>query len=147
MITKAKILVPLMWIVLLLNGCALFTSHYDATRHENFTKLKAVHVKFLEDWTEGSTKVWNENEVRTYCDEGDLKFREAYEFAKSKDNNDKTGQRAVKILWDEFDENCQLCLKRKKLFSKTFKDELLTEIEKNYDYAISGELSRVNAPQ
>lgn len=147
MITKFKVFMSLMWLGLLLNGCALFTSHYDATRHENFTKLKAVHVKLFEDWSEGSEKVWNADEVKAYCDQGDLMFREAYEYAKSKDNNDKTGQRAVKILWDEFTDNCKLSLKKKKLFSKTFKDELLPEIEKNYDYAISGELSRVNAPQ
>ncbi len=146
MITKAKVVVFSMCIALLLNGCALFTSHYDATRHENFTKLKAVHVKLLENWSEGSQKVWNKSEVRSYCDEADLKFREAYEFAKSKDNNDKTGQRAVKILWDEFNDNCKLLLKKEKLFSKTFKDELLSEIERNYGYAISGELSRVSAP-
>lgn len=140
-------LVTLIGCILLLNGCALFTSHYDATRHENFTKLKAVHVKFFDDWTEGSEKKWNEDEVASYCDNGDLSFREAFEFAKSKDNNDKTGQRAVKTLWEEFKENCKLSLSKKKLFSKTFKENLLPEIEKNYDYAIAGELTRVNAPQ
>ena len=133
--------------ILLLSGCALFISHYDATRHENFTKLKAVHVKFFENWTEGSGKIWNESEVASYCDKGDLSFREAFEFAKSKDYNDKTGQRAVKILWEEFGENCKLSLDKKKLFSSTFKDSLLPEINKNYDYAIAGEFSRVNAPQ
>lgn len=140
-------LLSLIGFVLLLDGCALFTSHYDATRHENFTKLKAVHVKFFDDWTEGSEKTWKENEVASYCDNGDLSFREAFEFAKSKDNNDKTGQRAVKILWEEFKENCKFSLRKKKLFSKTFKENLLPEIEKNYDYAIAGELTRVNAPQ
>ena len=140
------ILIPVI-LALLLNGCALFTSHYDAIRHENFTKMKAIHVKLFEDWTEGSNKVWKADEVSSYCDKGDLSFREAFEFAKSKDNSDKTGQRAVKILWEEFDANCKLSLKKKKLFSKTFKDNLLPEIEKNYDYAIAGELSRVNAPQ
>ena len=98
MIKRNKFLILLAWVVLLLNGCAMFTSHYDAQRHENFTKLKAIHMKFFEDWTEGSEKTWKESEVRSYCDEGDLKFREAYEFAKSKDSSDQAGQRAVKIL-------------------------------------------------
>ena len=133
--------------VLLLNGCALFTSHYDATRHENFTKLKAVHVKLFDNWTEGSEKTWKEDEVTSYCDKGDLSFREAYEFAKSKDNKDKTGQKAVKILWEEFKANCKFSLSKKKLFTMTLKENLLPEIEKNYGYAIAGELSRVNAPQ
>jgi hypothetical protein len=133
--------------ILLLTGCALFTSHYDATRHENFTGLKAIHVKFFSNWTEGSGKTWKENEVAAYCDQGDLRFREAFEFAKSKDNDDKTGQRAVKILWQEFNDNCQLSLDKKELFSRIFTDELLPEIETNYDYAIAGELSRVGAAE
>jgi len=147
MVAKAKFFVFSICIALILNGCALFTSHYDATRHENFTKLKAVHVKLFENWSEGSQKVWNESEIKSYCEEADLKFREAYEFAKSKDNSDKTGQRAVKILWDEFNANYNLLLNNKKILSKTIKEEMLSEIEINYGYAISGELSRVNAPQ
>lgn len=143
---KFHLLVLIGW-ALLLNSCALFTSHYDATRHENFTKLKAVHVKLFEDWTEGSEKTWKEEEVASYCDRGDLTFREAFEFAKSRDNNDKSGQKAVTLLWEEFKENCKFSLSKKKLFSKTFKENLLPEIEKNYDYAIAGELARVNAPQ
>ena len=143
---KVYIVIPAL-LAILLNGCALFTSHYDATRHENFTKLKAVHVKLFEDWSEGSSKTWSENEVSTYCDKGDLSFREAYEYAKSKDNKDKTGQKAVKILWEEFSANCKLSLKKQKLFKKVIKDNLLPEIEKNYGYAIAGELTRVNAPQ
>ena len=130
-------------VLLLLCGCTLFTSHYDATRHENFTKLKAVHIKFLDDWTDGSNKVWVEEDVSSYCDRGDLSFREAFEYAKTRDNKDGTGQRAVKILWEEFGDNCEMSLKRKKLFSRVFKDNLVLEIEKNYSYAIAGELSRV----
>ena len=85
--------------------------------------------------------------MSAYCDKGDLNFREAFEYAKSKDKSDGLGQRAVKILWEEFSANCKLSLKKQKLFSKIFKDNLLPEIEKNYDYAIAGELSRVKAPQ
>jgi hypothetical protein len=143
---KVYFIIPVL-LAFLLNGCALFTSHYDATRHENFTKLKAVHVKLFEDWSEGSSKTWSQNEVSTYCDKGDLSFREAFEYAKSRDNKDKTGQKAVEILWEEFGANCKLSLKKKKLFSEIFKNELLPEIEKNYGYAIDGELTRVNAPQ
>lgn len=142
LVKKYLISFPLLF--LLLSGCSLFTSHYDAKRHENFTKLKAIHMKFIDDWTIGSDKQWHKNDVRQYCDRNDLSFREAFEFAKSKDNTDKTGQRAVKILWSEFTANCKMSLKKKTLFSLTFTKLLLAEIEKNYDYAIAGELSRVN---
>ena len=133
--------------LVILNGCALFASHNDATRHVNFTKLKAIHVRLFNDWSDGSGEVWNEEKVASYCDKGDLSFKEAFEIAKSNDNNDKAGQKSVKILWDEFKENCKFSLSKKKLFSKTFKDNLLPEIERNYDYAIAGELSRVSGSQ
>lgn len=138
----------LIWIALLLtlNGCALFTSHYDATRHENFTKLKALHLKFFDNWSEGSEKVWDKSAVTAYCDKGDLRFREAFEFAKSKGKKDNSGQQAVKILWQEFTANCELSFSKKALFSTKFKTQLLTEIVENYDYAIAGELDRVKAP-
>ncbi len=131
-------------LLLAMSGCALFTSPYDATRHENFTKLKAMHIKLFDNWTEGSAMAWNEGEVKQYCEAGDLKFREAFEFARSKDSNDKTGQTAVKILWDEFSDNCRLSLKKKKLFSKVYAEETRPQIEQNYGYAIAGELERVN---
>jgi len=141
---RSFIFVPLM-LMLLLNGCVLFTSHYDATRHENFTKLKAMHFKLFDDWSVGSDKTWVESEVSAYCDRGDLSFREAFEYAKSKDDSDKTGQEAVEILWEEFTANCEFSLKKRKLFSQAFLKELTPEIELNYNYAIAGELSRVGA--
>ena len=144
MLIKKFFLFFLLISLLSLTSCALFTSHYDAKRHENFTKLKATHMKFFADWTVGSGQKWNKNKISRYCDNADLRFREAFEFAKSKDDTDKTGQHAVKILWEEFNANCKLSLKRKKLFSHTFKEQLLSEIEKNYKFAISGELARIN---
>lgn len=141
---KAFLVLPLLFGILL-SGCAMFTSHYDATRHENFTKLKAVHIKLFDNWTVGSEMSWVENEVKQYCENGDLRFREAFEFAKSKDHKDKTGQTAVKILWDEFTANCSLSLKRKKLFSSVYAEETRPQIEQNYDYTIAGELSRVGS--
>jgi len=143
---QMKVVIPLL-LTLFMSGCAVLTSHYDATRHENFTKLKALHIKLFDNWTKGSDMLWNENEVKQYCDRGDLTFREAFEFAKSKDTRDHTGQTAVKILWDEFSDNCKLSLKKKKLFSQVYVDETRPQIEKNYGYAIAGELDRVNAPE
>lgn len=130
---------------LIFSGCALFTSHFDAIRHQNFTQLKAFHVKFLEDWTEGSNKVWSETSVAEMCDRGDLKFREAYEYASSRDKADKSGSKAVKNLWSIFEKNCAKAAK--KAFSKAYSTEMIQEVSKNYQYAIEGELSRVGGSE
>jgi hypothetical protein len=130
--------------VISISGCALFTTHYDATRHENFTKLQAFHVKFINDFTLGGSKQWNLNDTSAVCDLGDLKFREALVYAQSRDNEDGTGARAVSILMQQFDEDCQFSKSRAKSFGKAWASEHLEQIELNYGYAIAGELSRVN---
>jgi len=133
--------------ILSLTGCALFTTHYDAIRHENFTKLQAFHVKFINDYTEGGPKQWSKSEIDKVCDSGDLKYREALVYAKSKDNKDGTGERAVSILKEQFEDDCKFLIKRGKSFGKAWAGEHLEQIKKNYGYAIAGELSRVGKPE
>ena len=143
MIKTIKCYVVTIFSILLLTSCALFTSHYDATRHENFTKLQAFHVKFINDFTASKNKKWNAARIEKVCDSGDLKFREALVYAQSKDDKDKSGARAVSILKEQFEADCKLANKRKKNFSQAWAGEHLEQILQNYAYAIAGELSRV----
>lgn len=138
-----KLQFAIMISILVLSGCALFTTHYDATRHENFTKLQAFHVKFINDFTDGSSKQWGLKEVNTICDSGDLKYREALVYAQSKDNKDGTGERAVRNLKEQFEADCEFSKSRSKSFGKGWALEHLEQIKINYGYAIAGELSRV----
>lgn len=146
MIRNKAYWLSLIGMVFVINGCALFTPNKDRTRHVNFNKLEAIHIKLF-DWSVGSGNAWNKKKVASYCDRGDLSFKEALEIAKSKDNSDNDRQKSVKILWDEFKENCKFVLHKNKLFSKAFKDNMLPEIKRNYHYAIAGELSSVSASQ
>lgn len=143
MIKNINLYFVIIFSLLILTNCALFTSHYDATRHENFTKLQAFHVKFINDFTTSKDKKWSPAKVEKVCDSGDLKFREALVYAQSKDDKDKTGARAVSILKGQFEDDCKLINKRKKNFSKAWASEYLEQILQNYAYAIAGELSRV----
>jgi len=126
-------------------SCSLFTSHYDAIRHQNFTKLYAFHTKFIEDHTDGSDHVYLEDEIKSTCDTGDLKFREALIYAKSLDKDDKTGEKAVQFIHDEFMANCKKLIKKKKLYKPFYSQEALSLIKKNYEFAIKGELKRIGA--
>ncbi|MDM8568698.1 hypothetical protein QUF50_04130 [Thiotrichales bacterium HSG1] len=134
-------------LLIFLTGCSLFVSHYDATRHENFTKLQAFHTKFIDDYTKGSHKSWQMDAVKSNCDNGDLRFREAFIYAKSRDNANKSGERAVGNLWEQFLADCELSLKKGKLFSSGWSEQHLEEIIQNYTHAISGELYRVSSPK
>jgi len=134
-------------LITLFAGCS--STKYDDPRHENLTDLKAFHVKFIQDYTEAETKTetttWDQASVKSRCDQGELKFKDAYTYARSKDKGDDTGSKAVKELNAQFSRNCAMLLKRKKHFSKTFaegEDGILSEIKQQYDLAIAGEESR-----
>ena len=147
MITNLKFYIVAILSLLIVSSCALFTSHYDATRHENFTKLQAFHIKFINDFTANENKTWDAGKIESICDAGDLKYREALIYAQSQDNEDATGARAVSILKEQFEDDCRLAQKRKKNFSKVWAGEHLEQILMNYAYAISGELSRLTKPE
>ena len=126
-----------------LQGCALFVSHYDAGAYQYFTSLKAFHAKFLEDYKTGEGKLFDETKTKATCDTGELKFREASEYAQGK--QDTTRVKAIEYLHNLFSNDCKLSLDHKKLFGSDFADQELEQIKKNYDLAIAGESARVGA--
>jgi len=128
-----------------LQGCALFVSHYDAGAYQNFTNLKAYHVKFLEDNKSGEGKLFDEAKTKTACDTGELKFREASEYANGK--QDTTRVKAIDYLHNAFNKECELLtLKSKKLFGSEYVVQETEQIKQNYDWAIAGECARVGTP-
>ncbi|MBJ8927802.1 MULTISPECIES: hypothetical protein [Citrobacter] len=139
-----KYAAPLMFCTfLLLSGCALFVSHYDAGAYQNFTNLKAFHLKFLEDNTAKPGNTFDETKVKATCDTGDLKFREATEYAAGK--HDDSRVRAIHYLDNVFESDCRRAMKDKKLFSVVYADEKTDVVKLNYDLAIRGESSRVGS--
>jgi hypothetical protein len=129
---------------LFLNGCALFVSHYDAGAYQNFTNLKAFHIKFLEDNTNGPGKKFNAEKTAVTCDAGELKFSEATEYANGK--NDETRVKAISYLHNIFKANCSMALQGEKLFSENYSKYQISETKKNYDLAIDGENIRIGNP-
>jgi len=127
-----------------ISSCALFVTHYDATAYQYFTSLKAYHLKFLDDFTANDNKIWDETALNNACDTGELRFREAIEYATGK--KDESRVHAFEYLHNAFKSQCQLSIRTKKLFSKTYVEEQKKDVAANYDWAISGEVSRVGAP-
>jgi hypothetical protein len=123
-------------------GCGAFVSPYDARSYEYLTELKAYHLKFIDDFTEGPGKSWNEQAVSQACDAGDLKFKEAIEYEKGKPSPDQTRLNAFMILNDEFHDNCKELMQKGRLFSPSYSAEKRAEIEQNYNLAIKGETIR-----
>lgn len=130
-------------LMIVLPGCTWFASHYDANAYQYFTSLKAFHIKFLEDNKATSENAFNEGKVRLACDSGDLRFREASEYASGK--QDGTRVRAISHLHNVFQRNCQVALRGKKLFGIAFADEQIKDLKENYGFAIEGETDRVGS--
>jgi len=135
----------LFFIALALSGCSLFVSHYDAAAYQNFTSLKAYHLKFLDDYSTVGGHKWNDASVKATCDLGELKFREAHEYALGK--KDDTRVRAIEYLHNAFTRQCKDSLQNQALFNAKYVDQERATTSQNYDWAIEGELTRVNAPK
>lgn len=137
-------ILTLLCLVFLLNGCGLFVSHYDAGAYQYFTSLKAFHTKFLEDNRFADGRIFDEPKTKITCDAGELKFREATEYAVGK--HDDTRVNAISYLHNIFKRNCKLTLDNKKLFGVEYAVQQIEDLKKNYDLAIAGESARINAP-
>lgn len=148
-------------LMLMLSGCAWFVTHYDAGAYQNFTNLKAFHVKFIEDSvidpkaSEVSIRQ-KLNEIKVECNKGELKFREAREYALGKQDNTRVD--AISYLYNDFanrcgklsgaiDENNNVNSDGLKPFSKIVAKELIPVVEMNYDLAIKGEFVRIGGPK
>jgi len=123
-------------------GCGALVSPYDARSYEYLTQLKAYHLKFIDDFTEGPGKIWNAQAVSQACDVGDLKFKEAFEYENGKSTPDQNRLEAFKILSEEFQDNCQELMAKNRLFRQAYSAEKRAEIEQNYSLAIKGEIVR-----
>jgi hypothetical protein len=127
-----------------LNGCALFVSSYDATNFEKLTSLKAYHLKFIDDFTEGQGKSFDRSALDKAADVGELKFREAEEYAQGR--HDQTRVNGIQNLHGRFTAHCNALKRSHSLFHEEFSKELRAEIGENYDEAIKGEKVRPGAP-
>lgn len=127
--------------VILLGGCRWFVSHYDATAYENFTNLKAFHLKFFDDYgVADQGKTFDGAKIRATCDTGELRFREAKTYADGK--GDQSRARAVDILHKVFRRDCDLAIRAKRLTEEYVKEQK-PQVAKNYDLAVAGESDRV----
>ena len=128
-----------------LYGCGLFLSPFNVVSYENFTSLKALHLKLIDDFTDTPGKTYDQNKIEEMFNMGDLKFREALEY-ETQNTKDRTRTEAFEILYDQFRADYKFLVDRNKLYNEAYAKEIKNEVEKNYNLAIKGELSRRNTP-
>ncbi len=124
-----------------LTGCV---STYNQGHYENLTKLKAYHLKFLDDHTAAPKKKFSNTQLGVYQAEGDLKFREAEEYvAPLGDDLRVNGLKNVHTLYTR---HIAEVAEDRALMPQSYAAQKKEVTEENYNTVINGELSRMGAP-
>lgn len=128
--------------LLMLISCSLIGG-YSARSLEYLTSLKASHMMFIDNFTEGDSKVFNEEKLKINVSENELKFREAIEYSTSL--NDELRTENLTILHDIFQLDAGKIQGDKALLTK--KDAEMMKEASNHAYvlAIKGECVRPEA--
>lgn len=142
---KDRVVVGWFWLALLgllAGGCATLTSGVDRTFLAKLDGLKAYHMSFIDEFTAGPGKQWDQARVQGACSQGNGMFQEAAAYAEGKGGDRKA---AIDLLHDVFKNNCEV-LGRGTLLSGAASQQLKEEVEGNYADARAGECSRAGLP-
>lgn len=140
-----KKLVSTTLILLLLQSCGLFLSPFSAQSYQYFIELKVLHLKFIETFTQSGENEFDRKLIDEFYNIIDLKFREAIEY-QNQITEDRTRLTAFEILREEFEDNYNELTSGEELFGEVYANQLWEEVDKNYNLAIKGELSRRDVP-
>jgi len=120
--------------VLLLAGCG---TTKDAIARDDIATLKASHLAFIDQFTEGTGKTWNDQKLSSATAAMEKRFTDAEQYAATKKDARRT--KALSILHRQFKKNADTLARKKAFFRPTFAAELKAEVSQNYDLALKGE--------
>ena len=121
--------------VLLLPGCG---TTKDAKSRNDIASLKTTHLAFIDEFTEGAGKAWDDQKLttRTAAVETEFSNAEQYEATKKKD---ALRSKAISILHSQFKRHAAMLESRKTFFRAKFAANLKDTVTQNYDQALRGE--------
>jgi hypothetical protein len=120
---------------LLLSGCPTTS---DIMSRNDIATLKTTHLAFIDEFTEGAGKTWDDQKLSTRIAAVEKQFSdaEAYEATKKKDARRSA---AISNLHSQFKRHTGMLQKRKAFFRAKFAEELRGQVSQNYDQALRGE--------
>lgn len=119
---------------LFLGACA---TRKDEVTRNNLADLKTAHLAFIDEFTEGTGKTWDDQELATRKAALESQFATAEgDAAKTKDSN---RSKAVANLHSRFKKHVATLEGQKAFFRPTYAANLKTVLSKNYDQALKGE--------
>jgi hypothetical protein len=120
--------------LLLLAGCG---TTKDAVARGDMSTLKASHLAFIDQFTEGTGKTWDDQKLSSATAAMEKQFSDAEQYAATKKDARRTN--ALSILHKQFTKNAATLARKKAFFRPTFATELKAEVSQNYDLALKGE--------
>jgi hypothetical protein len=120
---------------LLLAGCG---TTKDATSRNDIATLKTAHLAFIDEFTEGADKTWDDQKLTTSAAAVEKQFSDAEQYEATK-KKDARRSAAISNLHSQFKKNVKSLESGKAFFRPKFAAHLKDQISENYDQALRGE--------
>lgn len=120
---------------LLLAGCG---TTKDAKSRGDIASLKTTHLAFIDEFTEGTGKTWDDQKLATRTAAVELQFTNAEQYEATK-KKDARRSAAISNLHAQFKRHAGMLASRKAFFRAKFAADLKDPLSQNYDQALRGE--------
>jgi hypothetical protein len=123
-------------------GAALFLAGCgttkDAKSRDDIASLKTTHLAFIDEFTEGAGKTWDDQKLTTSAATLELQFTNAEQYEATK-KKDARRSAAISNLHSQFKKNVKSLEAGKAFYRPKFAAHLKDQISENYDQALRGE--------
>lgn len=119
---------------LFLVGCA---STKDAASRDAIASLKTAHLAYIDAFTEGAGKTWDDQKLATSTAALEKQFADAEQAEATK--KDARRSAAISNLHSRFKKHASTLDRRKAFFKPAYAADLKEVLSKNYDLALKGE--------
>jgi hypothetical protein len=120
---------------LLLAGCG---TTKDAKSRTDIATLKTAHLAFIDEFTEGAGKTWDDQKLTTSAAAVEKQFSDAEQYEATK-KKDARRSAAISNLHSQFKKNVKSLEGGKTFYRGKFAAHLKAQISENYDQALRGE--------
>lgn len=119
---------------LFLGACA---STKDAASRDAIASLKTAHLAYIDEFTEGAGKTWDDQKLATSTAALEKQFADAEQAEATK--KDARRSAAISNLHSRFKKHSSNLERRKAFFKPAYAADLKEVLSKNYDLALKGE--------
>jgi hypothetical protein len=119
---------------LFLVGCA---STKDAASRDAIASLKTAHMAYIDAFTEGAGKTWDDQKLASSTATLEKQFADAEQAEATK--KDARRSAAISNLHARFKKHASMLASRKAFFKPAYAANLKEVLSKNYDLALKGE--------